>query len=260
MLRMVRLISYNIEYETGNTGHLYEYLKLWRYLLTPHFMDEKIADFLKQEKPDIVALMEVDLGSIRTRFSNKAEFFKEYLNFTSCASATKYPTWSWAKIFARMPIFRRQGNAIIYKKKFEDVKYHWLHEGAKRLLIQTDIMQGSRIITLFLAHLALGKKTRAKQIEEIAALVKEIKTPIILMGDFNTVKGDKELSLFLKKTKLHKTYRIHKVSDCNTYPSFCPRKHFDYFFVSNSINVKDFKTLDCKYSDHLPIMLDFNLK
>ena len=72
---MVRLISYNIEYETGMTGHVYEYLKLWRYFLPPHFTDSKIANFLKVEQPDIVALMEVDLGSIRTKYTAFAFFW-----------------------------------------------------------------------------------------------------------------------------------------------------------------------------------------
>ena len=257
---MVRLISYNIEYELGMTGHVYEYLKLWRYFLPPHFTDSRIADFLKVEQPDIVALMEVDLGSIRTRYTDKAEYYKTYLNFTDCASATKYPTWSWAKILSRTPIFRKQGNAILYKKRFQDVKYHWLHEGAKRLLIQTNIKVNRNLVRLFLAHLALGKKTRRKQIDEIARIIKGEDTPTILMGDFNTVKGEKELTDFLRKTKLHKTYMIHKHSNCNTYPSFCPRKHFDYIFVSKQIKVKNFKTLECRFSDHLPIMMDFSVK
>ena len=64
---MVKLICYNIEYCEGMEGLWYQYLKLWKIFFPPKNLDLRIVHALKKLKPDILALVEVDIGSWRSR-------------------------------------------------------------------------------------------------------------------------------------------------------------------------------------------------
>ena len=68
-------------------------------------------------------------------------------------------------------------------------------------------------------HLALGKKARARQIKELANIVNRIKNPVILMGDFNTFNGEKEIRHLLEKTHLKDLIRLDKKSIPLTEPT-----------------------------------------
>src|ERR1700742_2523177 len=69
----LRLVVYNIRYATGTgpTFHLplpgAGYLRPNRRVLTG------ITEFLRDEKPDVVGLIEVDTGSVRSGMVNQAE-------------------------------------------------------------------------------------------------------------------------------------------------------------------------------------------
>jgi len=246
----MRILLYNIEYENGIRGR-YEYLKLWRYFQSPKYQDEKIARFIANEDPDVVALLEVDLGSVRTRFKDKSLFYKKYFGFNGCAAAPKYPDKNWPRILRKMPFFRKQGNALLARNNPKAIRFHWLSEGAKRLLIEAELDN----VTLFLAHLSLRRKTREKQMLEIGNIVSYAEKPVVLMGDFNTFRGEKELDDMLRASGLHKTYRVKY----NSYPAVNPKKQFDYIFVSKGIKVNSFRTLNWQFSDHLPLMMDFTI-
>ena len=84
----------------------------------------------------------------------------------SYAEKIKYPNDGWLRIFHKIPVLRKQANAIISKYKLNNVKYHMFKEGTKRIIIEANINCPKKI-TLLLAHLALGSKTRAKQIKEL---------------------------------------------------------------------------------------------
>ena len=79
----VRLLVYNIRYATG-TGPAFHlpipgagYLRSNRKVLT------SITEFLRAEQPDIVGLIEVDTGSIRTGMLNQAEHIATQLGHYS---------------------------------------------------------------------------------------------------------------------------------------------------------------------------------
>jgi hypothetical protein len=113
---MTRLIVYNIEYCEGITGIWWEYLKFWRVVLPPRGLDSKIAEHLKSYNPDILALVEVDIGSFRGK-KDEVVFFKEKLGMRSIIERIKYPVYGWMKLFHYGPILRMQANAILAKSR-----------------------------------------------------------------------------------------------------------------------------------------------
>ncbi|MFC1691227.1 endonuclease/exonuclease/phosphatase family protein [Nanoarchaeota archaeon] len=256
---MPRLILYNIGYCMGMTGRWYEYLKFWRVLFPPREIEMRMIENLKKTKPDILGMIEVDIGSCRAKKRNMAKVFMKELKLKDHAKKIKYPKKGIMRLFHKIPILKYQANAIISRQTLENVKYHELSVGAKRLVIEAVITTPKKL-TLLLVHLALKKKTRQKQLDEIKDLVNKQKNPVILMGDFNTFDGKDELELLLKNTDLLDPQKnIPKKNKC-TFPCFNPKKRLDYILVSKGIKVNKYQVLDFQLSDHLPILMDFEVK
>lgn len=255
---MVKLIVYNIEYCEGMEGKWFQYLFFWRLFRAPPNLDEKIIKELKNLNPDILGLVEVDTGSIRAKKNDEVEKFSEELGMKDFVEAVKYPFKSWLKLFHFIPILRKQGNAIMSKNKLFDIKSHEFKEGTKRVIIEASINCPKKV-TLLLAHLALSKKSREKQIKELITIVNSINNPVILMGDFNTFEGEAEISNLLSKTHLKHKFKLDKKSNTMTQPTFKPTKRLDYILTSDKIKVNNYEVLSFSYSDHLPLMVDFEL-
>tara|TARA_Y100000310_G_scaffold299740_1_gene334836 strand:- start:38 stop:805 length:768 start_codon:yes stop_codon:yes gene_type:complete len=254
---MTRLILYNIEYCEGLTGHWYEYLKFWRTFSPPKGLDKLIIEKLKKEKPDILGLVEVDKGSFRSG-KDEGVFISKSLGMNNIVEKVKYPLTGYLKLFHHVPILNKQSNSISSKYSLTDIKYHVLHEGTKRVIIEATA-QLKKPVTLLLAHLALGGNTRKKQIKELIKIVNKIKNPVILMGDFNTFRGEVEIKDLLRKTCLQNKKSLHKDSQTLTEPSYHPKRRLDYVLTSSQIRVKDYKVLPYVLSDHLPLEVDFKV-
>ncbi len=256
---MVRVICYNIEYCEGIEGIWYQYLEFWRILFPPKNLDKKIISAIKKTKPDVLALIEVDIGSFRSRGKDEVKFICRKLKINNFVEKIKYPFNGWLKLFHYVPILNKQANAVASRYKLFDVKYHIFNEGTKRLVIEASIKCPKKV-TFLITHLALGKKTRKMQIEELIKIVNNIKNPVILMGDFNTFNGEEEIQNILKNAHLKDKIKIDKEDIPLTSPVWHPLRRLDYILVSKDIKVKNYKILNFPFSDHLPLLIDFELK
>ncbi len=256
---MVRLICYNIEYCEGIEGRWYEYLKFWKMFFPPKHLDWKIVRTFNKLKADIIALVEVDIGSVRNRGKDEVRYIAKRTGLTNFIEKIKYPIHGWLGLFHHVPILDMQANGVISKFKFHKVKYHVFNEGTKRMIIEASVNCPKKV-TLLICHLALGKGARKKQIEELIKIVNQIKNPVILMGDFNTFNGDKEIKELLRRTKLDDKIGLDKEDLPLTEPSWSPSRRLDYILTSKEINVKNYKILNYHFSDHLPVMIDFEVK
>lgn len=255
---MVKLVCYNIEYCEGIEGLWYQYLEFWKVFFPPKNLDNRIIEALKKLKLDILALVEVDTGSFRAK-KDEVVFFEKELGMTSFVEKVKYPLKGWLKFFHHVPILNKQANAIISKYKISKVKYHLLHEGTKRVVIETTINCPKKV-SLLLVHLALGNEARAKQIQELIKIVNKIKNPVILMGDFNTYHGEQELDELRKKTHLKDRHELDTHSIGFTHPAWHPSRRLDYVLVSPQIKVKKYNVLNFPFSDHMPLFVEFTVK
>jgi len=256
---MVKLITYNIEYCEGMEGLWYQYLKFWKIFFPPKNLDNELVKALKKVNPDILALIEVDIGSLRARGKDEVSFLEKKLKLNDFVEKVKYPLKGWLRFFHHLPILNKQANAIISRFPFTKVKYHVFHEGTKRMVIEATVKCPKKV-TLLAAHLALSKKARAKQIKELIGIVNKIKNPAILMGDFNTFNGEKEIKDLLKKTHLKDKIGLDKQSLPLTEPAWHPSRRLDYILTSPKLKVKKYSVLNFHLSDHLPLMIDFEFK
>ncbi|MFH1276199.1 MAG: endonuclease/exonuclease/phosphatase family protein [Candidatus Woesearchaeota archaeon] len=255
---MVKLVCYNIEYCEGMEGIWYQYLEFWKLFFPPKNLDQKIIKALKKLDLDILSLVEVDTGSFRSK-KDEVKYFEKSLGMKYFVEKVKYPFQGWLKLFHYVPILNKQANALISKYKFSKIKYHLFHEGTKRVIIQADVHCPQKV-TLLLAHLSLSYSERVKQIDELIKLVNNIKNPVILMGDFNTFRGDKEIKKLMKETHLKDRAKLDKFSIGLTEPTWHPSRRLDYVLVSRQIKVKEYKVLNFPFSDHMPLYVEFHIE
>jgi len=218
------------------------------YVLGNQSVLPELTTFIKSVDPDIVGLIEVDTGSIRSRKVNQAEKIASDLGMNT-SYETKYGTKSLNKI---LPIVRKQGNAFMAAQRVHGEKFHYFDTGIKRLIIELEMRQ----FAVFLVHLSLKYRHRHLQLRHLYDLIEETEKPVIVAGDFNTFWGENEIYLFKRAAGLKSAN-----TDCiPTYPSRAPRKELDFILFQDGINVTNFEVLQVRYSDHLPLLCDFEIK
>ncbi|MCA9497539.1 MAG: endonuclease/exonuclease/phosphatase family protein [Nanoarchaeota archaeon] len=254
----MRLILYNMQYASGLNGSLYNYFKIWKHIKAPQNIIKNIAYELKTFAPDFLALVEIDSGSPRAKKQSQIKFLQDKLNLNYNANHLKYSEQDLRKLH-KIPYFKHQENAFLSNTQIIETKFYFFSCGTKRLVIESKISVENKELTFIIVHLSLTHKNRQKQFIELSKIIENIKTPLIVAGDFNNFKGELEFTAFAKKTNLNIAHS--SANEFKTYPSHNPKKHLDHVFYSNDISIKKYKVIpNLKYSDHLPILVDFVLK
>ena len=243
----LRLVVYNIRYATG-TGPAFHlpvpgagYLRSNRRILTG------ITEFLRGEEPDIIGLIEVDTGSIRTGMLNQAEHIARELGHYSTYEC-KYGTSS---INQFVPIVRKQANAFLSAPHVSDARFHYFDTGIKRLIIELELAD----LCVFLVHLSLKFRQRQSQLRYLHDLIMRSTKPVIVAGDFNTFWGTHEIYLFMRAAGLTSA----NAAGLPSFPARVPRIELDFILVSAGIAVRGFRVPDVRFSDHRPLVGDFQV-
>lgn len=207
----------------------------------------EITKFIKTVDPDIVGLIEIDTGSIRSRKVNQAEKIASDLGMNT-SYETKYGSKSFNKM---LPIVRKQGNAFMAGPRVHGEKFHYFDTGIKRLIIELEMEE----FAVFLVHLSLKYRHRHLQLRRLYDLIQETEKPVIVAGDFNTFWGENEIYLFMRAAGLTSA----NPDGIPTYPSRSPRKELDFILYQEGIEVTGFEVPQVKLSDHLPLVCEFNI-
>ena len=244
----MRLLLYNIRYGLGLGAAVHWPLPGAGFLLGNRGNLQRITDFIKAQDPDIVGLVEVDTGSIRTRRVNQAEVIGRALGHYSVYQC-KYGV---ASVNQYLPILRKQGNAFLAAPSVHGERFHYFEKGVKRLIIELELED----CAVFLVHLSLKYRHRQRQLHYLHDLVVAASKPVIIAGDFNTFWGEHEIYLFMKAAKL----RSANARGLPSYPSRSPRKELDFVLYGDGINVTNFSIPAVSFSDHLPLICDFEIE
>jgi endonuclease/exonuclease/phosphatase family metal-dependent hydrolase len=244
----MRLLVYNIRYATGTGPAFHLPLPGAGYLRSDRRVLEEITSFIQRADPDIVGLVEVDSGSIRTGMLNQAEFIASTLGHYSIYEC-KYGSESIGNL---MPIVRKQCNALLASSRLHGQRFHYFDKGIKRLIIELELEHA----VVFLVHLSLKYRHRQDQLRALHELVVRADKPVIVAGDFNTFFGDNEIYLFMQASGL----RSANISGVPTYPSDNPRRELDFVLYGEGIRVTGFEVPSVRFSDHLPLIFDFEVE
>jgi len=244
----MKFLLYNIRYATG-TGVSFHlpfpgagYLRSNRAVLTG------LTQFIKQHDPDIVGLIEVDTGSVRSGRINQAQYIGDALGHYSLYQC-KYGEMSFNHL---LPVVRKQGNAFLAAPRVDGERFHYFDSGIKRLIIELELEH----CAIFLVHLSIKYRHRQDQLRHLHTLVKQCSKPVIVAGDFNTFWGDNEIYLFREAAGLVSA----NTAGLPTYPSRTPRRELDFILHSKEIRVTHFETPQVHFSDHLPLVCEFEIR
>lgn len=242
----MRLLLYNIRYGTGHKNGYHLPLPFAGFFKPTKVNMQRIINFIASINPDILALVEVDSGSYRTGFTCQAQAIADRLGY-QCVVESKYRNNSLAQ---RVPVLRRQSNAILTKQDIEEHRFHYFDQGMKRLVIQTNL----QTVAVFIVHLSLKYRHRQNQLEQLHSLIREVDKDVIIAGDFNTFWGSRELNLFLAATGLKNA----NVSNQPSHPSHAPQRQIDFILHSPGIRIDSFYIPEVRLSDHSPLVCDFS--
>ena len=236
----MRFLLYNIRYATGPKAH--------GFMRSSNRNLERITDFLQKLEPDLVGLIEVDHGSYRSGGKDQAEQLAGALGHYHSYSV-KYDQDSF---WRRVPVIKKQGNAFLARGRIRNETFHFFKKGMKRLVIELELEH----VVVYLVHLSLGGRTRHHQLAALYDLVKNTNRPCLVAGDFNMLWGEREIDLFLAATGLKNA----NTAGLPTYPSDRPQRHLDFVLHSDGIQVQDFQVPQVPFSDHLPVLVDFDVE
>lgn len=241
----ISLLSYNIQGGIGTTGYHHYLTQSWQHVLPhPHKREnlDKIGKLISDF--DIVALQEVDAGSFRSGFMNQTEYL---------AQRGDFPFWH-DQVTRDIGKFAKHSNGLLSKfRPSEVVKYKLpgFIPGRGALMVRFGNKEESLVI--FVLHLALGKRTRMKQLAFISEQVQEFKH-VVMMGDMNCESHSQEMRYLFRSTHLQQPEEIQ-----HTFPSWKPHKHIDHILVSSDVKVKDARVIRHGVSDHLPVAMEITL-
>ena len=243
----VRFLLYNIRYAAGTGTGFNLPVPGAGYLRSNRDNLQSIREFIFSLDPDVVGLIEVDTGSIRTGMVNQAEIIAGPMGHYSIHQS-KYGEES---LNNRLPIIRKQANAFLAAPRVHGERFHYFETGIKRLIIELELED----VAIFLVHLSLKYRHRQSQLRHLYELVAQTEKPVIVAGDFNTFWGEDELFLFMQASGL----RSANIDRLASYPSQAPRKELDFILYGDGIRVDKFDIPRICLSDHLPLLCDFHV-
>src|SRR3989344_1726543 len=243
----LRIGVYNIQYGSGMKGFS-DYFKLHRFFSQDKKVISQIGEMLNQQNLDIVGLVEADNGSWRTNGQSQIQMIAERLSMPFIFNSCKY-----SEFVQKFPILGKQHNAILSRYPVSSTIHRFKTGFKKGVLISKIGSSGKAAVTILLTHLSLSRHTRFQQIGELVSLLKKIKTPVILMGDFNALPDSSEITELMAETGLA------IVAHGDTFPSWAPNKSYDHIFVSHDIAIRKSSVLPQKLSDHLPLIAELEI-
>jgi endonuclease/exonuclease/phosphatase family metal-dependent hydrolase len=244
----MKFVLYNIRYATGSGWKFHFPIPFSGYFRPTNRNLEQICRFLKDTSPDIIGLVEVDNGSFRTEKFSQAENIARQLGFTHVYES-KYGLGSFPQY---LPVMREQGNAFLTNQNIHATGFHYFEKGIKRLVIELEFEN----FVIFLVHLSVRFRHRHDQLRHLHSLLQNVSKPKILAGDFNPLWGDKELDLFMAATGLQNA----NIRGQSTFPSHAPKRQLDFILHSDEIAIKRFEVPRIRFSDHLPVVCEFELR
>ncbi|BCG21904.1 endonuclease/exonuclease/phosphatase family protein [Pseudomonas tohonis] len=239
----LRLLSFNIQVGIS-TGHYRHYLtRSWQHLL-PHAgragnlqrIGALLGDF------DLVALQEVDGGSLRSGYVNQVEHL---------AHLAAFPFW-YQQLNRNLGRIAQHSNGLLSRLQPTCLEDHPLPGPPGRGAILLRFGEGEDALVVVMMHLALGTKARTRQLAYIRELIGGYRHQV-LMGDMNTHAND-----LLKTSPLRDLGLLAPQVEA-TFPSWRPQRCLDHILLSPSLTLERVQVLSQPISDHLPVAVDIRL-
>lgn len=202
---------------------------------------ERIAKVIAAEKPDLVALQEVDN---RCKRSGMVDQCAELARLTGLTGR-----------FGRAMDFGggQYGQAVLSKHPVKSVRVHPLPgDGEPRIAFEAVVTWRGTDIRFASTHLDLDAERRLAQARALVGLLEKDTRPLVLCGDFNDVRGSRTIGVFSAVFA-----NMDKVPPAQTCPADRPTTEIDFVFLKGFRAVKPMVVLPEKIaSDHRPLLAE----
>lgn len=241
----LRLLSFNIQVGIQTTRYRHYVTNGWKHVF-PHMKRatnlRRIADVVSDY--DVVALQEIDGGSLRSGYINQVEYV---------ADRAQFPYW-YAQLNRDLGPIAQHGNGVLTRiepSNMEDHKLPGVIPGRGAIVLR--LPYAGQEVLVVLLHLSLGAGSRQRQLEYVAKLIAGAEH-VIVMGDMNSSAAALLAGSALGYSGLRLAEDIQP-----TYPAWRPHISLDHILVSSGFRIDSYEVLDCDVSDHLPVAVTLSL-
>ena len=241
----IRLLSFNIQAGTSSARYHHYVTHSWRQVL-PHTQRVENLDAISDLVApfDMIALQEVDSGSLRSGFINQSRYLATHagMPFWCHQSNRKVGKVAYA------------GNGFLSRFEPDAVEEHRLPgviPGRGTLLVRFG--SGFNSLDIAVVHLALGKRARNQQLKFLSRELDSGRN-LVVMGDFNTQAESPQVQEFCETLALKAP-----TVGLPTYPSWQPQRAIDHILVSEGLNAGLAEVVEVTYSDHCPVALEIEV-
>jgi len=218
---------------------------------------EEIADFLSQSGADIIALQEADSPSRWSGKFNHVDFVSEkspYPCRIHAHHAHKAMYDFGTALLSRVPYVEKLAHTFAPSppttdKGFVMGKVRWNPGGRLPEPITVSVIS---------VHLDFSrKKVRESQTAEMRAMLTDIATPVIILGDFNTDWDNEDSSL--KSIVENGNLKIYQpeATDLGTYKN--GKHRLDWILISKDLEFVSYNVPQVVLSDHQPVQASVKL-
>lgn len=239
----LRLLSFNIQVGIRTERYHHYLTRSWQHLL-PHpgraLNLQRIGELIGRY--DLVALQEVDGGSLRSGYINQVEHL---------AQLGAFPYW-YQQLNRNLGRFAQHSNGVLSRLAPQQLEDHPLPGPSGRGAILLRFGEGEDALVVVMMHLALGGRTRVRQLAYIRELIGGYRHQV-LMGDMNTHAND-----LLENSPLRDLGLLAPQVEA-TFPSWRPQRCLDHILLSPSLALERVEVLPLPISDHLPVAMEIRL-
>jgi endonuclease/exonuclease/phosphatase family metal-dependent hydrolase len=235
----IRVMTYNIHHGEGLDGRV---------------DTARIAELIKQERVDIVALQEVDKGVRRTALRDLTAELAALTGMTGIFSNNFHYQGG------------EYGNAVLTRfpvKRWTNHHYQMLRPNEQRGVLQLKLDVHGHDLVVMNTHIDSrpDDAERWLNVGEIEVLTKKHgDTPVILCGDFNNLPAGRVYER-LSET-FQDTWAKIGVGNGFSFPANSPNRRIDYIWYIQPEALKPLKSWlpKSEASDHLPLVAEFELR
>jgi endonuclease/exonuclease/phosphatase family metal-dependent hydrolase len=212
----------------------------------------RIAGVINAEHPDLVGLQEVDRGVTRTQrideITELARLTRMHYDF---AFNLRYQGGQYGvAILSRFPI-----TAIDHRL------YQNTREAERRGFIRGEIAVRGHLVNFVTTHLDYQYEDgRLFETQQLLAALKDIRDPLIIVGDFNDLPSGRAYQLM--RYQFGDAWVESRTTEAGySYPADKPAKRIDYIFFRSTDGVRTKRAwiVNTQASDHLPLIADLEV-
>lgn len=229
-----------------------------------------IVNEIKKINPDVICLQEVTVNHPNYNKIDCANFIQKELGMKGY--------YKYSEKIKGLPK-ANFGNMILSKFPIKKKKYIYVqkrkgklgsdYSDENRIYIEVELKAGTKTLQVGMTHLSythkfLETEKKKKEASQLLKILSKKKKGFIFSGDLNSIPESflvKELEARLKNVEkdLKTNTWTTKPFDYNGFKVDKLKYKLDYCYVTKDLNVLSAKVVKTKYSDHLPILCDFEV-